>query len=124
MHSSMPLIDGWEECIKGQTFRLDQTDAYWWKLSYCSKDTFSTVMSFTPVPCEPVDFIALNAFASTHEQSVFPRLRMVNLRTPGGSVSLMGDIFTLSEKGEKTIRQITEEEFLPILEQYFHLHIS
>ena len=81
-------------------------------------------MSFSPVPCEPVDFVALNAFASTHEHSVFPRLRMVNLRTPGGSVSLMGDIFTCSENGEKTVRQITEEEFLPVLEQYFHLHIS
>ena len=122
--ASMPLVDGLEECIKGQTFRLDQTDAFWWKLSYCSKDTFSTVMSFSPVPCEPVDFVALNAFASTHEHSVFPRLRMVNLRTPGGSVSLMGDIFTCSENGEKTVRQITEEEFLPVLEQYFHLHIS
>lgn len=77
--ASMPLVDGLEECIKGQTFRLDQTDAFWWKL---------------------------------------------NLRTPGGSVSLMGDIFTCSENGEKTVRQITEEEFLPVLEQYFHLHIS
>jgi len=49
---------------------------------------------------------------------------MVNLRTLQGSVSLIGDTFTLSENGNKTVRQITEEEFLPILEQYFHLCIS
>lgn len=121
---ALPLLDGWEECIQGQTFRLEQVDAFWWNLLYRSKDTFSTVMRFSPVPCEPVDFVALNAFASTHEHSVFPRLRMVNLRTLQGSVSLIGDTFTLSENGNKTVRQITEEEFLPILEQYFHLCIS
>lgn len=95
-----------------------------WDTAGPSKDTFSTVMRFSPVPCEPVDFVALYAFASTHQQSVFPRLRMVNLRTLQGSVSLIGDTFTLSENGNKTVRQITEEEFLPILEQYFHLCIS
>lgn len=120
----IPLLDGYEEDIHGQVFRMDQQDEYWWKVSYYSHGALIPVLSFSVTPQQQVDFVSINYYCSTHPDSVFRNKRFVNLRTDTGSLAISENIFTRVENGMKTETALeTDAQLHQTLSEWFHLNI-
>ncbi len=60
------------------------------------------LLKFSDRRCDNVDFLAPNEFQSRNPASGFRKVRMVNLTTPDGSVSLTGNQLTIRKGGEVT----------------------
>lgn len=112
--------------LHGETFHIHQPDAYWWTLSrttYAQKQ--ENILQFYTMPQENVDYIALNDYCSKNPASVFTQKYFINLRTKTGSLSILGDIFTITENGQKKIKTIqTKKDLFFILEKYFKIDIK
>ncbi len=124
MPSGAVLIqDGHSEDLHGSTFYIRKKDDYWWILGrITSSGTYEDVLEFNTMPQENVDFITMNEYCSKSEESVFTQKYFLNVRTPAGSKSILGDVFTCVEHGQTKQESITsQEQFEQILEEHFHL---
>ena len=114
------IEDGHEEEIKGQKFRVEQADEYWWTVGVCKKDGFEPLIQFTMQPQDPVEFVPLADYYSTSGLSKFVANRVLNLRTEKGRKSIFNDVYTLEEngnitelvfKGRDELQEIVKNEF-------------
>jgi len=114
--------DGYEATYCNQTFRVEKTDEYWWTISYLSSHGTEKIMQFTTMPQGAVEFLSPNEFCSKNKDSVFRNVRLVNRRTPMGSLSITGDIFTEIKDGERSEKKMqTQEELEQALDKYFEI---
>lgn len=122
---SVLVQDGHSETLHGETFHIREKDSHWWVLSRTtSAGVREDVMEFYTMPQENVDFLALNEYCSKSEASVFTQKHFVNVRTPSGSKSILGDIFTCVEHEDTVRRTIAgPDEFYQILECHFGIFI-
>lgn len=116
--------DGFEATYSDQTFRIDRADRYWWTMSYISDKGTEKIIQFTTMPQDPVEFLAPNEYCSQNEKSVFRSIRLVNLRTPGGSLSITNDLFTEINNRRRREKKIqSPEELNLILKTYFGIEL-
>jgi N-hydroxyarylamine O-acetyltransferase len=138
---ALKLEDAYTKTAAGQTFRLDKTGDRW-QLSHLARGndvsdengdgdsdeirngggngTWETTMEFAAAPVEEVDFIAPNFYCYAQEDSMFVQTRVVNLRTPGGSKSIVNNLFNVNEYGKRTETPIENDEHLrEILRTHF-----
>lgn len=119
------IEDGHSAKIHGEHFHMRRRDSYWWILSRTtSSGEREDVLEFYTMPQENVDFITLNEYCSRNEASVFTQRCYVNVRTPSGNKSIVGDTFTIVENGRTTEQTITSVEGCDqILRSQFGLHM-
>lgn len=116
---AMPLAHGAEIASRGQVFRIERAEEPWWRILYCGKALGKKgreqrepepVLAFMDAVQDEVDFVALSLYCSTHPTSIFARQRMLNRRTPDGSVSVAGNVFTRVTASGKERKEIASEE--------------
>jgi N-hydroxyarylamine O-acetyltransferase len=123
---ALKLEDAYTKTAAGQTFRVDKQDDRW-QLSHLAhgngggNGTWETTMEFVATPVEEVDFIAPNFYCYAQDDSMFVQTRIVNLRTPGGSKSIVNDIFSVNENGKRIETPIENGEHL---RQILHTHFG
>lgn len=118
--ASIPLIDGIEVTIQGDTFCLSHNDQYWWTLSRYSHGSLINLLQFYTMPQDPVDFLAPNYYCWGNESSFFRTTRVVNLRSENGSRSITNNQFSITTDGIRTETTISSvEERLKLLKQHF-----
>lgn len=130
---AIPLIDGAEFESRGQVFRIELHDSCWWHIVYCgSAIKIATaaargeavvptpVLAILDAPAALIDFVPLSYYCSTHPDSVFTQIRMINLRTEEGSVSITADQFVQSTCEGKVAKVVeSEAEFQSLVRRYF-----
>ena len=95
---ALPLGEGVEADVRGERFRIDRFDEYWWVLSrYTSGGDLEAVLQFNTFPQLPQEFIAANMKSAMDPESIFVKRLMVNLRTEEGSLSIDGEVFTVRD---------------------------
>ena len=104
------IEDGAETIHHGEPFQVKKEDADWWMLSRTASDgQRENVLLFSLFPQLPIDFIMTNLYAAAPGNLIFTKAKLVNLRTPDGSVSITDDVFTEVKKGIKTERRLEGE---------------
>ena len=131
-------FNGEKKTVHGETFWFSQTDEWWWMLRRITRgkgDVSSIgvdpekreqcvpapVMLVSPTSWEPTDFIELNRACSEGPGARFARTRMVNMRRPDGYCAISENRLTLVENGNRTERELGQDEVAPALLQYFNL---
>lgn len=121
---ALALIDGFEKTICGHSYRSESLDDSRWMLHMYNDGRWAPFMELTTLKMEPIDFIPTSFYCSNSPDSIFTSLRFINIRLPEGSVSILGDDYTRSEKGVKTQKKITsDEEFYRILADEFGISL-
>ena len=123
---AVPVEDGASRSFGRETYFIDRTDSYWWTLSRTrSSGAHEKIMQFYTMPQENVDYLALNEFYSNSPESDFTQMLYLNIRTPSGCNSIVGDVFTRISDGHAAQRNIqSEDDFYQILKDDFKLPIS
>ena len=84
----------------------------------------SLPVRFVDAAQDEVDFVVLSLYCSTHPTSIFARQRMLNRRTPDGSVSIAGSVFTRVTADGKERREIaSDEEFRAVALNEFGIEL-
>lgn len=116
-----PLIeDGASRTEEGQTFTLHRVAHSWWEVGYKgTKEEERAVLCICMLAVGEEDFVPLSFYQANFEGSVFRNTRMVNIKTADGALDLRNDTYTVFAGGEKTSREITEDELDQLLEEKF-----
>jgi arylamine N-acetyltransferase len=111
---ALKLKDGFTGTALGQTFRIDQTDKTEdeWRISYLTKGKWEPTTAFPAKRTTEVDFIAPNFYCYTQEDVLFVKSRIVNIRIPGGSKSIVDDLLIINKDGKRTETKIENAEQL------------
>lgn len=110
---ALRVADGEGRDVRGESFRVDRFDDYWWTVSRnTSEGEREAVLQFNTFPQTPQEFIAANMKSSLDPESIFVRQLLVNLRTEDGSLSITDDVFTVRRAGETRTQQIGDEAAL------------
>ena len=123
---SLPVCDGARRCFGKEEYFITRADAYWWTLNrMTSQGVSEKVMRFYTMPQENVEFLALSEYCSTSPDSIFTQKVFLNIRTPDGFDSVLGDVFTHARNGSSEVYTIkNRQEFFRIAGQYFGLRFS
>ena len=118
---ALEIADGAGGDVRGETFRIDRFDDYWWTLSRdTSAGVREAVLQFNTFPQTPQEFIAANMKSALDPESIFVKQVLVNLRTGDGALSITDDTFTIRSSGESRTTTIEDEHALRrILKDYF-----
>ncbi len=116
-----PLIeDGASRTEEGQTFTLHRVAHSWWEVGYQgTKEEERSVLRICMLAVGEEDFVPLSFYQANFEGSVFRNTRMVNIKTADGALDLRNDTYTVFAGGQKTSREITEDELDQLLEEKF-----
>jgi len=122
---ALEIADGVGRDVRGEYFRIDRFDDYWWTVS---RDTSAgereAVLQFNTFPQTPQEFIAANLKSATDPDSIFVRQLLVNLRTEDGALSITDDCFTLRRGGQTRTQMIPDDDALRrILREYFGIEL-
>ena len=97
---ALEIADGVGRDVRGEYFRIDRFDDYWWTIS---RDTSAggreAVLQFNTFPQTPQEFIAANMKSAMDPDSIFVKHILVNLRTGDGALSITDDSFTVYRNG-------------------------
>jgi N-hydroxyarylamine O-acetyltransferase len=107
---ALEIADGVGRDVRGEYFRIDRFDDYWWTVS---RDTSAgereAVLQFNTFPQTPQEFIAANLKSALDPESIFVKQLLVNLRTEDGALSITDDAFTVRRGGEVQTQHIAGE---------------
>lgn len=104
---SICIDDKSEQDIQGEIFTVEDRPYNNKMIIRHTDDGPSELFMFVPDPFNVLDFISYN---TTIQMTGFRAKRMVNLRRPGGSISVDGDIFRRTDKGERTETPLSSAE--------------
>ena len=106
---ALEIADGIGRDVRGEYFRIDRFDAYWWTVSRnTSAGVREAVLQFNTFPQTPQEFIAANMKSAQDPESIFVKHILVNLRTAGGALSVTDDAFTVHENGAARTERIPD----------------
>lgn len=80
-------------------------------------------LSFTSAPTELVDFNVMNFFCAGDPESPFRNMRLVNMRTPTGSVAIEGNMLREHVNGELTETELDDEGIVRALKERFGIEL-
>ncbi len=118
---SLPIRDGSRTSFGREEYQVSRADDYWWNISRTnSSGEEEMVMQFFCMPQENMDFIPFNEFCARSPESPFTQKLFLNLRKPEGSLSLLGDTFTSTSRGQASSRKVQDlPDLLHLLHQSF-----
>lgn len=116
-----PLIeDGASRTEEGQTFTLHRVGHTWWEVGYQgTKEEERPVLRICMLEVGEEDFVPLSFYQANFEGSVFRNNRMVNIKTADGALDLRNSTYTVFKGGEKTAREVSDNELDQLLEEKF-----
>ena len=116
-----PLIeDGASRTEEGQTFTLHRVSHTWWEVGYQgTKEEERSVLRICMLAVGEEDFVPLSFYQANFEGSVFRNTRMVNIKTADGALDLRDNVYTVFAGGQKTSREIADDELDQLLEEKF-----
>ena len=122
---ALRIENGFGETIRGESFRIEQFDDYWWTISReVSNGGWEDILQFNTFPQQPQEFLAVNQKCAGDPDSLFVKQVLVNLRTGQGALSVTGDQFTLRTDGKVLMEAIPDDEALHrILKEHFGIAI-
>ena len=94
-------------------------------INLLAEGNMDPVLTFSEAPVDPVDFLALNEYSSKNKNSMFRNIRLCNLVTETGCVTLSDDVLKIHSENsvtEKTLK--TETELRAALKEYFGIEVS
>lgn len=96
---AIPL--GGQRTICGETFLCERRSETWWGLDrITSQGVREKVFEFWEFPLPASYFVPYNYYCATSPDSVFTQKRMLNRRTPHGSLALTDDVLTEHRDGQ------------------------
>lgn len=98
---------------EGRLHVLQRRDADGWRDLY----------AFTLDEAHPVDYVMANHFTSTWPESAFVRTLTVQLSRPGERRVLRNRTYTVRRKSGVSVRELADEEFVPVLRDDFALEL-
>ena len=118
---ALEIADGAGRDARGEYFRVDRFDEYWWTVSRdTSAGVREAVLQFNTFPQTPQEFIAANLKSALDPESIFVRQVLVNLRTANGALSVTDDAFTVRENGQARTAPVPDDAALRrILREHF-----
>lgn len=116
------LLDAGEQIVEGETFSSREEDGVLTVYRH-DPDGVHLLTSFRDAPAPEVDFDVLNGYWGYHPGSVFTQKLVLYRCIPGGMLSLIGDQYACTMRGETVrSRKISgEEELASVLEGGFGL---
>ena len=122
---SVKLEEGLRQEVDGETFWFDKYDDYWWNLKRLnSAGEEESIILMTTQPQSDIDFEAPNYMCCRNPEGRFTTVKLVNLKTKTGHLSITDDEFVIEENGQKTVKTIeSDEEFRKILKESFQIEL-
>ena len=118
---ALRIGDGVGGDVRGEYFRIDRYDDYWWTVSRDASDgRREAVLQFNTFPQTPQEFLAANMKGALDPASLFVNKLLVNLRTADGALSVTDDqltvrrggaVQTVQLDGDAALRQALVEHF-------------
>ncbi|MDR0271502.1 arylamine N-acetyltransferase [Paenibacillus sp.] len=119
------LVEGLEQQLGGEYYRLDRDPFYGWILSERKAGEWSRIYSFTEEPQLPRDFEMASYWCEHAPESIFTKSAMVFIRTREGRNTMAGDEFRIfTSEGVETFTPSTQEEYRQAMQTYFGISIS
>ena len=116
-----PLVE--EEASRteeGHTFTMHRFGHSWWNVGYRGlKEEERIVLRICTMVVGEEDFVPLSFFQANFSESVFRINRMVNIKTEDGALDLRNSTFTVFSNGDKTTREVDEDELDQLLMEKF-----
>ena len=101
-------------------FKIERVDGHYDLVAYDRHaDEWVVKLSFAEEPTEIVDFIVMNYFCAADVKSPFRNMRLVNMRTPSGSVAIEGNALREHIDGKLTEAELTEDDIPRVLKERF-----
>lgn len=124
--AALPIEDGAVADCRGERFRVDRYDPYWWTVSrQTSAGSWEAVLQFNTFPQLPQEFLAANMKSAMDPESLFVRHLLVNLRTDEGALSITDDRFTIRDRVGLRTEAIPDDAALSrILREYFGIEVD
>ena len=95
-------------------------DGRWHILDAHTSSGVTPTVCFEDHEALEVDFVTFNFWCSGTPDSIFRKMRMLNILTEDGNKSINGDVFKIRSNGEVRERKIeSEDEFKAILKEHF-----
>ena len=117
---ALKVEDGFTKTAAGDIFRITKADAFWWTLSRAVSSGWENILQFSLHPELEADFITPCYYCASSPDSKFVTEYNLNLRTEGGSISLLGKKFIKREHGRRSEKSIeTPSELRRIIETEF-----
>ncbi|MBR2822530.1 MAG: arylamine N-acetyltransferase [Clostridia bacterium] len=113
---ALRIEQGFGNTIRGEHYRIDRFDDYWWIISRITSDGRPEgILQFNTFPQQPQEFLAVNQKCARDSDSLFVKQVFVNLRTEDGVMSITGDEFTFRAEGMTLTEAIPDEAALHII---------
>jgi len=114
---SICVDDYGEQDVLGDTYTVEDRPYNTKVIMQHTENGPSPMFMFVPDPFNILDFISYN---TTIQMAGFRAKRMVNLRRPGGSISVDGDILRRTQGGERTESPLeaAEDAFKVLTEEF------
>ena len=124
--AALPIEDGTVTDCRGERFRMDRFDPYWWTISrQTSAGPWEAVLQFNTFPQLPQEFLAANMKSAMDPESLFVRHLLVNLRTNGGALSITDGCFTIRDRAGQSTEAIPDDAALErILRDHFGIEVD
>ena len=123
---AIAVEEGAELKARGESYWMERADEIWWTVSRLTSAALEEKgIQFYTVPQREVNFLPLSGYCAHSPDSVFTQKLFLNRRTEGGSVNILGDVFTRVEQGAETKSRIRgREDLLHIIKTEFDIDLS
>ena len=83
------------------------------------------LLLFLETPCDPVDFLAFNEYQSRSRESMFRKVRLLNLVTETGNITLTGNVLKIHDGGNISEKTLSDErELKAAMKEHFGLSVD
>ena len=104
-----PVPLGGKRTIHGETYFAEKGDGPWWNLDrITSRGDRERIMGFWDTPMTETYFVPYNYYCATNRASLFQQKRLLNIRTPDGSVAITGTTMTEHLRGDVVTTELDD----------------
>ena len=117
---SLSLFDDEVKHTPTGDFKIERVDGHFDLVAFDRHaDAWTVKLSFSAEPTEIVDFVVMNYYCAADPASPFRNMRLVNMRTPTGSVAIEGSTLREHIDGKLVETELAEEDVPRVLEDRF-----
>jgi N-hydroxyarylamine O-acetyltransferase len=107
------------------TFKFEKKDGKNFIIYRLTDTGKEQLLMFSDEPYEPVDFLAFNEYQSKNKNSGFKRMRMLNLSTADGAISLNDRTLRIHKNGEVTETVLdTEDKLRQAIKEHYGITVD
>ena len=117
---ALPIEDGRAAVVRGEPFRIDRFDDYWWEVGFTGENHVDwRVLRFCEMPQQEHDFVPLSFYQAQNPESAFRLHRMANIKTADGANDLRDSTYTEFRNGQKTSWEVEDDALDELLAEKF-----